>query len=273
MRQADYRKRWLGVVAMAVALAAGGCGSGDLAGSDGSSSSGGTTSASAEGLWQGTDSASGLTLTGIIDAAGAADFIRSDGTQYSGTAQVSADTLIIALDVNTQLGSQFADGSTYGVGTLNATFTAGSSISGTLSFTTSANNTVGSSWALTFNNLFNAGSSQTAISGNYLDGSTGDPLNGAAFSITSLGAVNAQSATTGCVLNGQISTADATHNAYEVTYTLENCAGADVALNGIQFTGLALLDSNTSPAQVVIGVRGQASSGVSYGWVSALTRN
>jgi hypothetical protein len=256
---------------MTLALATVSCGGGGLTSSSTPTMS--TTNASAAGIWVGTDSASGLALTGIVNAAGLADFIRSDGAQYIGTVQMSGTVLTVALDVYTQFGTFFTDGSTFGVGVLSATLASGSSISGTVNFTTTANSPVSSTWSLGFSSLYNNASSLSVISGNYTDASTGDPLDGATVSITSSGALTAQSGTTGCVMNGQISTADTGNDAYEVAYTLENCSGADAVLNGIEFTGLAVLNSNVSPAQIVAGVRGQSSGGINYGVTSALTLN
>lgn len=193
--------------------------------------------------------------------------------QYIGTVQVSGTALAVALDVYTQFGARFSDGSTYGVGTLNATVTSDGSISGSLDFTTSDNTALSSTWSLTFNTLHNNASSLSAISGNYSDASTGDPLNGATVSISGSGAMTAQSATTGCVLNGQISTANTSNDAYEVSYTLESCAGNATELNGIEFTGLAVLNSAESPQQMALGARGQSSGGTNYGLVSGLTLN
>jgi hypothetical protein len=42
-------------------------------------------------------------------------------------------------------------------------------------------------------------------------------------------------------------------------------------LNSIEFTGLATVNSNVSPIQIVIGVSGQSSGGTHYGLVSGLT--
>src|ERR1700761_1699904 len=141
---------WIRALAIAGSALAAGCGTGELNTSGTGSSSSGTSTgnASAAGIWTGTDSASGLGLTGIIDSGGVADFLRSDGTQYGGVAQVSGGTLVIALDVTTQFGTQFGDGSSYGVGTLNATLVAQSSLVGSISFTTSDNNTLSSNWSL-----------------------------------------------------------------------------------------------------------------------------
>jgi hypothetical protein len=267
MRNAIRLNGSLALLPLALAIA--GCGSGslDLGGSDSN-----PTTASAAGIWVGTDSASGLTLTGIIDAAGAADFIRSDGTQYFGTAQVSGTALDVTLDVYTQFGNQFGDGSTYAVGTFSGMIN-GSSLSGNVSFTTTDNNAVMSMWSLTFDTLYNTASSLSDISGNYMDTSSDDPLSGAAVSISGTGAITAQSASTGCVLNGQVSTVSTSSDAYAVSYTLENCAGADAVLNGIALSGLALLNSNASPVQIVLGVRGQSASGSNYGIASVFTLN
>jgi len=251
---------------MALALCVSGCG-----GSSSSSSSSTTTNASAAGIWTGTDSASGLALSGIVNAAGLADFIRSDGVQYVGAVQVSGTALAVTLDGYTQFGAEFSDGSTYGVGTLNATVSTGGSISGTLTFTTSDNTATSSTWSLTFDSLYDTASSLSAISGNYSDSSTGDPSSGATVSITSGGVMTAQNSADSCVLNGQVSANNTSYDVYEISYSYESCTGADAVLNGVQFTGLAILNSNVSPVQIVIGGTGQSSAGTHYGIVSGLT--
>lgn len=251
---------------LALALALAGCGGSGL--SDSSSSA---TSASAAGIWTGTDSSSGLSLTGIVNSAGVADFIRSDGVQYVGSVQVAGDTLAATLDGYTQFGSQFSDGSISGVGTLNATVSTNSSISGTLSFTTSGNSASSSTWTLTFDTLYNSSSSLSAISGNYTDATTNDPANGTTVSISGSGAISAQNASNGCVLNGQVTVQNASYDIYQVTYSYASCSGADATLNGIEFTGLALLNTDVSPTQLVMGVSGKDSTGNGYGIVSGLT--
>jgi hypothetical protein len=266
MRNAMRLNRLLAVLPLTLALTSCGSGGLDLGGTDT------MANASAAGIWVGTDSASGLNLTGIIDAAGAADFIRSDGTQYFGTAQVAGTALNVALDVYTQFGTQFGDGSTFGVGMLEGTIS-GSSLSGNVSFTTTDNNTVTSTWSLTFDTLYNTASSLGDISGNYMDTSTDDPVSGAAVTISGTGAMTAQSSSSGCVLNGQISTVDTSNDAYAVSYTLGNCAGSAAVLNGVAFSGLALLNPGASPAQVLVGVRGQGTNGSNYGIVSVFSLN
>ena len=67
-----------GVVITGATLLLGACNS-----SDNSSSSGGDTGTqSATGIWTGTDSVSGLAVTGLIDSGGRAYFIRGDGANY-----------------------------------------------------------------------------------------------------------------------------------------------------------------------------------------------
>ncbi len=261
-----------GAAVALLALALAGCGGSDLS-SDGGSSSGSSSNQSAAGIWSGTDSSSGLSLTAIIDSAGAADFIRSDGLQYVGSVQVDGSTLAATLDGYTQFGTQFSDGSIAGVGTLNATVSSGDSISGTLDFTTSDNSASSSTWTLSFDAIYNNGSALSAISGNYTDGSTNDPSNGATFSISGTGAITAQNASDGCVLNGQVTVQNASYDAYQVAYTLASCSGSYAVLNGIAFTGLAVLNSGVSPPQIVMGVSGQDSAGTGYGIVSGLTAN
>jgi hypothetical protein len=246
------------------------CGGGGLGSSSASSSSGSNSTPTAAGIWNGTDSASGLALTGIINSAGVADFIRSDGAQYTGTAQVQGSALAITLDVTTQFGTGFSDGSNSAIGTFNGTISTGVSISGSVSLTTSANSTISSSWSLTFNPLYNNTSSIADVSANYADSSTGDPLDGSTWSISGAGAVTAQSGTTGCVMaDGQIATADTTNDAYEISYTLQSCGGAEAVLNGVAFTGLAVLNGS----QIVVGVTGENTGGAHYGITSGLTKS
>jgi len=248
-------------LAIAAALACG-CNSTD----DGSgSSSSTTTNASATGVWSGSDSSSGLGITAIINSAGEASFIRSDGVQFDGTVDVSANTLAVTVDGYTNFPATFADNSDHGVGTLNGTVTTGSTLSGTLSFTTDGNTAVTGSWSLSYAAIANNASSTGAIAGNYTDSSSG-----AVLSITSSGVMTSQGASTGCVLNGSVSTNDTSHNVYEVAYSYASCTGTYAALNGVQFTGLATLNTAQSPAQLLIAVAG-ASTTAKYGIVSTLS--
>jgi hypothetical protein len=249
-----------------------GCGGGSL----------GTTStqpvtASAAGIWSGTDSATGLALSGLINPEGYAVFIRADGVQYSGTAQVTGSTLAASLAGVTQFPSQFTDGSGYGVGTLNASVVTGSALNGTLNFTTAANTVIASTWNLAFSSLYNSGSSLGSLAGTsglYAESaSSTDALHGAVLSINAQGVLFAQNPNDGCVLSGQALAKDPAADIYEVSYTYASCSGPYASLNGVHFTGLATLESNQSPAVLLMSVTGQSAAGVSssLGLVSVLT--
>jgi hypothetical protein len=248
-------------IAVATLLIAGCNGGSSLSGSD---SSGTTTTQSAAGLWSGTDSASGLTMVAVINSTGQADFIRSDGTQFVGTVQVSGGNIASSLGVYVDFGSDFADGSTHGLGTLSGTVTSGGTLTGNVSYTTDAGTAVSSVWSLTYDTLSTTAASLSSISGSYTDGTTG-----AAVSISGAGQMTSQDSNTGCVLNGTISATTGGVDAYLVTYTYESCGGTAAVLNGVAFSGLAVYDPNVSPAQLIIGVSGQSSSAY-YGIVSYL---
>jgi hypothetical protein len=232
-----------------------------------SSTSGTTTNASATGFWSGSDSVSGDTVLALINAAGQATFIRSDGLQFTGTVQVAGSNLVTAVDGYTPFPNTFSDGSSYGIGTLTGTVVTGTSITATLSFTTNGNTSVTGSWSLTYQSVSNNASSTGAIAGNYTDNSTS-----AVLSINSNGVLS-ESATNSCMLNGSVSTNDTTHDLYEVAFSYGNCSGAYLMLNGVQFTGLATLNNSVSPAQLIIAITGTSTASVPYGFVSQLTAN
>jgi hypothetical protein len=253
--------RTLGIAGLCGALLAGGCNStlNDATGS------GTSTPASATGVWTGTDSASGLTVIALINAAGQATFIRGDGLQFTGPVQVSGSTLAATVSGYTDFSATFGDGSTYGIGTLNGTVATADSITATLSFTSNGGTAISGSWSLTFQGLSNNTSSDTTISGNYTD-----TVTGAVLSITTLGVMSSQNPANGCVLNGSVTTHDTAHNLYEVSYSFGNCSGTYIVLNGVPFTGLATLNTNVSPAQITMAVVGTPTTGNQYGIVSTL---
>jgi hypothetical protein len=253
-------KGLIGLVAVLTASClAAGCNS-SLSGSG----SGNTTDQSATGVWSGTDSVTGDTLVAIINSGGQATFIRSDGVQFDGTVDVSGTTLAATVTGYTNFNQTFSDGSTYGIGTLNGTVSTGGSLTATLTFTTNGNTSLTGNWSLSFAALSNTASSTAAVAGNYTDVATN-----AVLSITSAGAMTEQNAANGCVLNGSISTTDSSVNVYQVSYTLEDCTGTYAPLNGVQFTGLAYLDTSASPVELVVAVAG-ANSTSKYAIVSDL---
>jgi hypothetical protein len=224
-----------------------------------------TTTGTATGLWTGTDSVTGETITGLIASTGQAVFIRNDGAQFDGTVQLSGTTVNAAVDGYTNFfGSAFSDGSTSGVGTLTGTLTSGSTLTLTLSFTTGGGTALTGSWSLSYSSLSSTVSALTTIGGNYSDTTTN-----ATVSISDDGAIFSQNPANSCVLNGAVSVINAANDIYGMQYTYSSCTGSDAVLNGVSFSGLAVLNSNASPAQIVEGVTGTG-TGTSYGIVTSL---
>jgi hypothetical protein len=210
-----------------------------------------TSQPSATGIWGGTDSVTGLTVTGYVDSAGEAVFIRSDGVQFAGPTQLSGDTFVAAVVGYANFPATFSDGSTYALGTLNGTVVSGSTLTLTLNFTTQ-NGTMGSgSWSLSFNTLTDSGSSLGTIAASYTDTASGSTI-----SISGSGTMTGQNPQNGCVVDGTISIVNSTYDIYQVMLSYHSCTGSYAPLNGVELTGLAVYDPNTSPPQLTIEVAG-----------------
>jgi hypothetical protein len=214
------------------------------------------TTASATGIWGGTDSMTGLSVAGYIDSAGEAVFIRADGVQFVGATQVSGNTVVAAVVAYANFGSTFSDGSTYGLGTLNGTVATGNTLSLSLSFTTNGGAAESGSWSLTFSSLTNSGSSLNTISANYTDTASGSVI-----SIAGDGVVTGQNPANSCVVNGTVTIINSSYDIYQVSLSYQNCTGSYAVLNGLQLTGLAVVNPNTSPTQLTISVAGASPSG------------
>jgi len=253
------RSKWSGLPGTLLLILLGGC-----TGTSDDTGSSTTTNQSAVGIWSGTDSATGLAVTAIVNSSGESEFLRSDGVQFAGTAQVSGSSLAVAVDGYSNFTTTFSDGTTTGVGTISGTVTTSTTMTASLTFTTSGGTAIAGNWTLSYNALSTLASSLATVSANYTDGTTG-----ATVSIDGVGDVNSQDASTGCVLNGTISTSDTAYDIYQISFTYKNCTGSYAALNNVEMTGLAVLDTGVSPQQIVIAVTGQSSSG-SYGITSDL---
>ncbi len=247
--------------ALAALLLVSACTSSD----DNSSGSGSTTNQSPTGIWTGTDSVTGLSITGYIDSADEAVFMRSDGAQFVGPVTVSDSTLAATLTGYADFPNTFSDNSTYGLGTLNGSVTAGSTLTGTLSFTTNGGTAQSGSWSLNYSTLSTLTSSLSSVTANYTDSTTGSTI-----TIDGNGVMTGQSATYGCVLNGSITVSDSSYDVYSVAFTWESCTGTFAALNGVQFTGLAALNNTNSPNVLTIAVAG-ANSTSKYAIVLSLS--
>ncbi len=205
------------------------------------------------GIWQGTDSGTGLSVTSIVDEKGDFHIIRSDLTQFVGVLASSNDSVSGSFDGFAQLGTTFPDTSTHGKGSLTGVLAQRSALTLNYTFTTDLGAGSSGTLNLSFNALYNVHSSLATISGNYTD-----PSSGATVSISGSGAITSQDATTGCVLNGQVSLVDTNYNAYKVAYSYASCTGNAAVLNGVQFTGLATFNNGSVPQQFVVAVTGSS---------------
>lgn len=219
--------------------------------------------ASPGGIWGGADTDSPLQVTGIIDESGRMRFIRADGIQYVGTATTSGNSISASFDAYTPFGSTFSDGSTHETGTLSGSIAARVSITGSTQSMTDKGTAANGTLTLTFNLLYDQASSLAAIAGNYTEAASGTVV-----SIDASGVIFSQDASTGCVVNGNVTIINASYDAYAVQATYASCTGAAAVLNGITFSGLATLDTNTR--QLIAGVTGSG-GGVTYAIVYTLT--
>jgi hypothetical protein len=245
------------VCSLVLVLLAAGCGGGDGSGTL-------VPTASPGGIWEGSDSSSGLQVTGIVDEAGQFHFIRSDLVQFVGMATTSANAVTASFDGFTQVGDVFGDGSTHGTGTLSGTIAQRSTLALSYHFTTDAGTASSGTLNLSFNSLYNVASSLSTLAGSYTDATSS-----ATVTVSSSGAIASQDATTMCAVTGQLSIINSMYNAYDVTYTYSNCTGTYAVLNGVQFSGLATLNNGTSPVNLVIAVTGEVGS-TQYALVIAL---
>ena len=249
---AGYLARFLGACALFLLASCGG------GGGYGGGNNPAPINASPGGIWNGTESVSGLQVTGLVDESGDFHFIRSDGVQYVGTAVTSGNSITANINGYTPFGTAFSDGSTHGTGTVSGTIGARVSITANTTFKTDNGTVTNGTLNLTFNQLYDQPSSLATIAGNYTDTSSGDTV-----SIDAAGVITAQDANTGCVINGNVTIINASYSAYGVQATYANCLGAAAVLNGVTFNGLATLDRNVNPVQAIAGVTGSA-GGVTY---------
>ena len=83
----------LSAVSLLSFIAGCGGGGGGGGGSDTGSVAPPPADASAGGIWEGTESSTGLEILGLVTETGEAHFIRSDGVQYFGTVEVDVNSL------------------------------------------------------------------------------------------------------------------------------------------------------------------------------------
>jgi hypothetical protein len=203
------------------------------------------------GIWHGTDSASGLAMTGLVDEPGSGEFMRADKAVFQGQVSTSGSNSI-SVDADGYPGSaigKFPDGSQHGIWTVTGTIQERQSISTTTKFTTDAGTSTQGTLDLTFDALYNRPSSLATVAGRYL-------VDVGYLTIAADGSISGHEPTIGDY-SGQISVIDPAYNLYRVQLTL---SGLFVG------NGLAMMDDTVSPFRLmIVGLYTQ--SGGTYSWV------
>lgn len=205
----------------------------------------------AGGIWRGTDS-SGRDVVMFTETLGAFQFVDGLGRQGAGFLAVGdGDTVSSRFELYAPREDSFADQSSSATCTFTGTIVERQSLTMVERCTTRGGLQFQESLNLAFDNLYDKGSSMEAIAGVY-ETPTGTVLN-----IASDGAVFAQDAVTGCVLNGLVSINVAAANLYRYRYDLDGCTGPEAIWNGSNFNGLAVLDDTKVPEVLSIAVIGE----------------
>jgi hypothetical protein len=201
------------------------------------------------GIWEGAVPGLGVNVIGLVAENGEFHFIQSDAVQYFGTVSASGSTVSGSYVGVTPVGFTFQDGSLTGTGTLAGSVSSQGTMSLQSAFRTVLGNQNATNFTLAYDRLYERASALGTIAGNYRD-----PGTGAVVNVNAAGVVFSQDATSGCVINGQISIIDSRFNAYRVEYTFSGCRAGLSVLNGTTARGLATLDNTTSPESAIIGV-------------------
>jgi len=199
------------------------------------------------GIWRGTDSASGLAITGLVDETGAADFIRADDAQFVGQVSTLANSIALTADAYAEIDKAFPDGSTRGSWSMTGTIQERQAITAATSFVTAGGNSAQGTLNLTFDGLYHRPSSLAAVAGEFA------PVNGLPYLIYPGGSIS-QSALI-CETSGQISILNAAYNLYHIQLT-NSCDNGSGGHNVANVSGLATLDNTVSPERLVLGLTG-----------------
>jgi hypothetical protein len=199
------------------------------------------------GIWRGTDTASGLAITGFVDETGFGEFMRADNAVFQGQVSTSAsNSIFMDADGYPQSSVGFPDGSRHGLWTVAGTIQERQTVSATSKFTSDNGTETQGTLQLTFDALYDQPSSLATVACGYLVGA-------GSLSIASDGSISGHEPTIGDY-SGQISLIDPAYNLYRV----------QLGLSGNVSKGLATLDNTLSPSRLrVVGLSG----GGTYSWV------
>jgi hypothetical protein len=191
-----------------------------------------------------------LDILGLVAEDGRAYFIRDDWTMYWGDLFTGGKWVEGSIEGGIVLGAAsfgyaFWDGSTSATGGADGPLIEERlSLAGDFLLGSAAGKGWWVSMDLRYDSGYEDGSSLSTIAGNYADptGLVGG-IHGGVLNIAENGTLFIQSASTGCVANGNVALIDAAYNAYEINFAYSNCGAADAVLNGTTFTGLATYEA------------------------------
>lgn len=199
------------------------------------------------GIWRGTDSASGLAITALVDETGSADFIRADDAQFVGQVFTSDNSISLMADAYAEIDKTFPDGSTRGSWSMTGTIQERQAITTRTTFVTAVGNSAQGTLDLTFDALYDRPSSLAAVAGQFA------PVNGLPYLIDPDGSIS-QSALI-CETSGKISIINSAYNLYHIQLT-NSCDNGSGGHNVTNVSGLATLDNTVSPERLVVGLTG-----------------
>jgi hypothetical protein len=201
------------------------------------------------GVWTGTDD-SGNDVIALATETGQFHFLDlTNEAQGFGTGSVAnGNSVSLSYTIAPALNATLPDGSTSANCAGTGTVQQRQSLSVSITCTTSASSWTGSA-TLAYDATYDRDSSLALVAGNYDD--FGDVLN-----ISSNGVIFEQIATSGCVLNGQVSIVDSAWNAYDVAFTVSNCQGAQAAHNGSAWDGIAVLELDSGTETLIAAFTG-----------------
>ena len=205
------------------------------------------------GLWTGLD-VNGNEIYALSTDSGQLRWVEpATGEQGFGTGTAVGTALTINYTYVAPLGSTLADGSATAACAGTGTIQQRQSLAAAVDCTTDLGGTFSTSATLAYDALYDRDSSLATIAGSFGDAAA------VVFTIAADGALFAQDPVSGCVINGQFGVVDTQYNAYDLSVSYSSCAGAGAILNGVTFTGLAILDNTVSPETVFFGMTGDVS--------------
>ncbi len=200
------------------------------------------------GTWRGADAA-GREVLLLVSVGGTFQFV--DGAHNQGSGYLAPETRVASpFDLVTPIDQPFADGSTLADCNFSGSAVPRASMDLDLSCKTRGGLEFAETLALEFDPVYDRDASLETVAGNYRT------LAENVLSIAPDGLLFMQDATTGCVVNGQVTVITATSNLYNVVLQYDGCTGPDERLNGSRFDGYAQLDDTASPEALVIAMIG-----------------